>query len=204
MDESFRPREPLSASKLNALRQQMRGSELQPGPGIRISRIHGQGTFVEAEEETVSWEHPWKVRMKGTDKLDVAPGLLNGVMPWLTGTSGSLRPMDGLDENGKKHSQGKPSLSFRPSGDSVWVCLKVKVVEGIFTPADGGLTLDFSSASTWRDGGSRDDKGVGLYPLAWMRRVKGSWKIYQIAMFCLQHRFTKATDNTPARHWFWV
>jgi len=204
MDGVFQAGELISARALRNISEQTKLTELQFGPGIRISRIPGVGTLVEVEEQTVSWSHPWEVRMVNNDTLEVAPGLVNGLMPWIDG-----RPMDGFDENGKAHRDGKPFLKFKPKGDSVWVCVRVAGSGLRLTTAGGALSIDVVEKSTWRDGGSQDEKGnggmhVGHYPLAWMRKVSGTWKIYQIAMFNLQWRFSQKTETSDARHWFWV
>jgi len=204
MSEAFHAGDLISASKLRAMEEQSKLSEVQVGPGIRVSRLAGIGTLVEVEQRTISWSHPWEVRFKGSEKLEVTPGLVNGLMPKIDNV-----PMDGLDEEGKPHRNGKPLLKFKPKGDVAWVCVCVRTDGTTLTTNGDCLAIDVVEKSTWRDGGSLDEKGggalhVGHYPLAWMRREKGVWKIYQIAHFCLQWQFSKETETRKARHWFWV
>lgn len=180
----------------------------------RRETLHG--VIFEAIEQQMSWHHPWETDLAG-DTARVAPGVLNGEMPWLDDGQG-WRPLDGLTEEGERHPKGAPTLKlypamFTPEGYS-WGALRVfvDVQTGKRTkPKAGGLTLVQTMQETWQNGGSidqveADGRHYGDFPLFTLRRPKADktslGRLTQNAMFHQQHRFV--AGEKKGTHFFWA
>lgn len=200
---------------VNGLSEMVAERTYRAGRGCRARVVPGFGVYFEVEKQSVSWHHAWEVKLSGAEAT-VAPGLLNGEMPWVDDGRG-LRALDGLDDEGEKLAAGVPGLrlseeTFSDAGYS-WIALRVEIAPATGARVEaklGGLTVVQTMENSWMNGGSRDvvEKGkhYGHYPLAMMRRAKseteGFGTLTQNAMFHLQHRFVAGEKR--GTHFFWV
>jgi len=173
------------------------------GDGIRLMDTP-MGAIIMREPEPAVWDHPWRVS-GGEGSCTVAPGLVNGAMPWIDG-----RAMDGLTADAQPDPQGVTQLvlkeeEFDDAGLS-WVVLRVlcdKDLE-ILAPDKKGAEIVQTKDRTWGGGYSMAVKSgegwQGDFPLAMLRRAgdSGFGNAFQIAHFNIRCRVR------PGKFWFFV
>jgi hypothetical protein len=90
------------------------------GPAQVISTTRGKQVIF--EPETVVFPGSFQVRKVGPTTLSVSEGRVNGLVPYMGPT---WRRIDGLDDEGNPHPEGKPVLECREpeTGDRTFVLL---------------------------------------------------------------------------------
>ena len=94
------------------------------GPAQVISTTRGKQVIF--EPETVVFPGSFQVRKVGPKTISVGEGRCNGLVPYMgQGSYSGMRRIDGLDENGDPHPEGKPILICREpvTGDRTYLVL---------------------------------------------------------------------------------
>jgi hypothetical protein len=97
------------------------------GPARVISTTRGRQVIF--EPETVVFPGSFQVSKVGPKTISVSEGRVNGLVPYMgsafQGSPGGRRRIDGLDDNGDPHPEGKPILICREpvTGDRTYLVL---------------------------------------------------------------------------------
>jgi hypothetical protein len=170
---------------------------LTTGPGARVHYSPRQIDVV-YDPDVASFIPEFKVQVSSAElEASVGLGFLNNILPRI----------DGLKINGESddgETMGEPpilDLSDGPNEASQsWVCLQAQI-----DPATGKLLMGAESLSPeavtithrntlpdLRDGGVKDDKGKGAYPLALLQWTEDRQRVCcrqlrSSLLFCLSH-----------------
>jgi hypothetical protein len=100
------------------------------GPARVISTTRGRQVIF--EPETVVFPGSFQVSKVGPKTISVSEGRVNGLVAYMgnefQGSPGGRRRIDGLDDNGDPHPEGKPVLECREpeTGDRTYLVLYVQ------------------------------------------------------------------------------
>jgi len=193
--------------KWQALLEYIASTRIVVGDGMQVTQTP-DGTLVTADIPFRPFPHPFRCTHSG-GKVTVSPGTVNGVMPRIDGV-----PLDGRDEEGRKVDFPSLDVEF-PDEWKSYVVVVVKVEgEGLRKAIqDNEDSVQVRHATDlnpyiFLEGGSTDERGVGVHPIAqlrWDKQTKQFVDIFQMSHFNLGHRYTAASPQSGgfSKHFFW-
>lgn len=186
----------------NALAAAVRAWKWFKGDGVRVVDTPLGAIIIRVPEPKI-WHHPWRVDLDG-DQARVAPGVVNGAMPWIGKSA-----MDGLDADGELDPDGIPRLTLDDGiylDGSSWIALRMRCDADLkLLPVEQhGAEIVQTTARTWGAGYTlavKTENGwQGDFPLALLRRTgsSGFGQVFQFAHFNIRCRVR------PGKFWFFV
>lgn len=194
--------------KWQALLEYIASTRIVVGEGMKVSQTP-DGTVVTADIPFRPFPHPFRCTVSG-GQLEVRPGTVNGVTPYM-----DELPLDGRDKDGNKVDFPRLEVEY-PNAQKSYVVVVVRVdgegnVKAI-QDNEGSVTIEHTAdldPSIFLEGGSDDVRGVGIHPIAqltWDRKTRQLEGLFQMTHHNLGHRYTASDPLSGAfsKHFFWA